>query len=339
MGVSEPSTHAGMVTDPIAEAVRHLRAGGLVAFPTETVYGLGARALDAEGVARVFAAKGRPSSNPLIVHVADEAMASAVTSVWPESAARLARAFWPGPLTIVLAASSVVPPIVTAGGPGVAVRCPDHPVALALLRAVGEPLVGPSANRSGSVSPTTPAHVRASFPDEQGVRVLDGGACRVGVESTVLSLLDPDDPVVLRPGAIGARAIASVLGRAVREAGAHAGAGGSPGRVGPHYQPGAPLRLVRTLADLERELASARGACVVLSPPGVGVAVEPMHMSIPMPAGAGAYGARLYAALREADAEGPSCILVCEPPTEGEDDTSTALWRAIAERLGRAAGG
>ncbi len=320
------------------DAVRRLRSGGLVAFPTETVYGLGALALDAAAVSRVFAAKGRPPSNPLIVHVLDESMARRVVASWTMSARALASAFWPGPLTLVLPASADVPLSVTSGGPGVAVRSPDHPVALALLRAVGEPLVGPSANRSGGVSPTLASHVREAFDPEE-VLVLDGGACRVGVESTVLSLMDPAHPVILRPGLIGAAAIAEVLGVPVVEAGKASGAAGSPGRLGPHYRPSSPVVLVDSLASLDEALMSDGGGCVVLTPPGLTVEVEPPHGVISMPGEASAYAARLYAALREADAARPSRILVCRPPTSGQRDEETALWRAIHERLSRASVG
>ncbi|TVQ61588.1 MAG: threonylcarbamoyl-AMP synthase [Phycisphaerales bacterium] len=317
------------------DAVRRLRSGRLVAFPTETVYGLGALALNGEAVARVFAAKGRPASNPLIVHVLDEAMARRVTGAWPMAARRLASAFWPGPLTLVLPAGAGVPSAVTAGGPGVAVRSPDHPLALALFRAVGEPLVGPSANRSGAVSPTLASHVREAF-DPGEVLVLDGGACRVGLESTVLSLMDPARPVILRPGMIGAAAIAEVLGIAVGEGEGTDGHAGSPGRLGPHYRPSAPVHLVETLSALDEAMVSSTGACVVLTPPGLPVAVEPPHEAIVMPSDASAYAARLYAALREADAAQPTWILVCRPPASGQRPEETAIWQAVHERLTRA---
>ena len=170
----------------IKEAASRLRDGGVVAFPTETVYGLGADAFSDAAVSRVFALKGRPSRNPLIVHVSGPLMAKRVTATWPVEAQRLADAFWPGPLSIVLPKRPEVPDIVTGGmgSASVAVRCPDHPTALALLYEFGSPLVGPSANLSGSISPTTAAHVRAAF-SEQDVLVLDGGPCATGIESTV----------------------------------------------------------------------------------------------------------------------------------------------------------
>ncbi len=235
--------------DQISRAAARLRAGGVVAFPTETVYGLGADALREEAVARVFALKGRPPTNPLIVHVLDEAMARSVCSRWPAGAARLARAHWPGPLTIVVPRAEHVPRVVTSGGETVAVRCPDHPVALALLEAFGGALVGPSANRSGMVSPTTADHVRESFGEDDAL-TLDGGACRVGIESTVVSLAGAR-PVVLRPGAISPEMLALALGEdvvagALREPGARADPGAplaSPGMLPSHYAPRAPALL------------------------------------------------------------------------------------------------
>ena len=186
----------------IHQAVQRLNEGGLVAFPTETVYGLGANALDAHAVARVFALKGRPSQNPLIVHVADEAMAKSLTTEWPEAAQKLAKALWPGPLSLILPKAACIPDIVTGSGPNVALRCPDHALTLELLRQFGKPLVGPSANPSGSISPTKAAHVAAAFSPED-VFVLDGGSCRGGIESTVL-LLTEHPPRILRPGLISA---------------------------------------------------------------------------------------------------------------------------------------
>jgi L-threonylcarbamoyladenylate synthase len=187
----------------IAEAARILRAGGLVAFPTETVYGLGANALDAEAVQRIFAVKGRPASNPLIVHVASEAAARALARSWPEDAARLAAAHWPGPLTLVVEKTEAIPDRVTAGGPTVALRVPAHPIALELLRATGRPLAAPSANRSEEISPTTARHVADSLgPFVEDLIVLDGGACEVGIESTVVDVTGAE-PVVLRPGVLG----------------------------------------------------------------------------------------------------------------------------------------
>lgn len=329
-----PRTNEGPPpSDPaIARAVARLREGGLVAFPTETVYGLGADALNEAAVARVFAVKGRPSRNPLIVHVADAAAARPLVASWPEAAERLARAFWPGPLSIVLPKSAAVPALVTGGGPNVALRCPDHPVALSLLRAFG-PLVGPSANRSGRVSPTTAAHVREAFPDAAEVLLLDGGACRAGIESTVVSLVG-DRPRVLRPGIIGKERLAGVLGTAVDgPTGPTPGDGAfdSPGQLESHYAPAAPARLCDA-ADLA-EILDAGGRIAVLGPAALVVA-EP-HRLYAIPSDAMGYAAGLYAALREADRRRPDLIAVVAPWTYAEDPTDP-VWEAVADRLRRA---
>ncbi|MGD1915051.1 MAG: L-threonylcarbamoyladenylate synthase [Phycisphaerales bacterium] len=314
--------------DAIAHAAAHLQRGGLVAIPTETVYGLAAVARDCDAVARVFEAKGRPSDNPLIVHASTADMARECSALWPDAAVALARAFWPGPLTLVLPKAEWVPDIVTAGGATVAVRVPRHPVALELIEAVGEPLVAPSANRSGYVSPTTAGHVRGVWPEDEVV-VLDGGACAVGLESTVLAV-ESAGLRVLRPGVLGGDELAKAAGVPLLDS----ETGGcspvaSPGVVGPHYQPTLPLVLASSLAEADTWMAL--GPAFVISPPGVPVAVDPPHQSMPMPADAEAYGRELYAALRDADASGASRIVVCAPTAEG------AVWDAVRERLVRAA--
>ncbi len=331
--------------EAIAEAVGRLRAGGVVAFPTETVYGLGADALSEEAVGRVFALKGRPAENPLIVHVSGETMARAVVGTWPERAERVARALWPGPVTIVLPKAPGVPTSVTAGGGTVAVRCPDHPLALALIEAFGGPLVGPSANPSGYVSPTTAAHVRAHFASGE-VLTLDGGACRAGLESTVVDL-SRTPAVVLRRGVVGPERLAEVLGEGVveREGGDDGDSEGggpvaSPGLVGPHYRPRARVVVVETLGEVHAALGELEpvDAGVVLSPPGAPVAVDPPNRSIAMPESAPAYAADLYAALREADEAGARLIVVALPGTVGRggDAGERAVWSAVRERLSRA---
>lgn len=321
-----------------AHDIRHaadlLRRGRLVAFPTETVYGLGADAFNEGAVRAVYEVKGRPPVNPLIVHVSGPEMARRVVAEWTDSADALARAFWPGPLTIVLprrTGRNGLPPIVTAGGPNVAVRCPDHPVALALLFEFGGPLVGPSANPSGTVSPTTPEHVRAGFPGPE-VFVLDGGACRGGIESTVLSLAG-DAPRILRPGLVGAAEIERVLGERVETAAVpgaawHGGAMESPGLLARHYAPRTPAHLFDA-ADWPRVLDDDRGsraAVLTLGPRDV----PAPHVAIPMPRRAEDYAAALYARLREADALGAARVLIERPPTD------SALWEAIGDRLRRA---
>ncbi|MFG0285782.1 MAG: L-threonylcarbamoyladenylate synthase [Phycisphaerales bacterium JB039] len=305
----------------VGRAVAQLRAGRLVAFPTETVYGLGADALRPEAVEGVFSAKGRPAGNPLIVHVDGAAMAERVAD-WTEAARRLAARFWPGPLTLVLPATAIVPAQVIAGGDTVAVRAPDHPVALELIGAFGGPLVAPSANRSGAVSPTTAAHVEAAFPE---ILVLDGGPCRAGLESTVLDLTGP--PAILRPGPIGPAAIAAELGVTVAVGAGAAGVARSPGLLGRHYAPARPVRL---LGAGEVAAPPAGVAWLALDrPPGAGV--------IAMPPDGAAYAARLYAALREADASGAGEIWIDLPGPDRLGGPEGDLWAAIVDRLTRAA--
>src|SRR5581483_10612849 len=226
----------------MTRAAEALRGGGLVAFPTETVYGLGANALDAEAVARIFAAKGRPANNPLIVHVPDVAAARELVTDWPETAERLAERFWPGPLTLALPRRETIPDIVTAGGPTVAVRVPAHPVALALFRAAGVPVAAPSANRSGYLSPTRAEHVLAGL-DGRIEMVLDAGPVPGGIESTVLDLTG-DPPRLLRPGLVSPAELEAVIGP-IRTA-EPAPTGGdrplpSPGMLSRHYAPRTPL--------------------------------------------------------------------------------------------------
>ena len=315
--------------EELAQAVTRLRRGRLVAFPTETVYGLGADATDADAVARVFAAKGRPAENPLIVHVTDEAMARTCVSAWPDAASKLAARFWPGPLTLVLPKAEAIPDIVTAGGPTVAVRSPDHPLTLALIETFGGPIVGPSANVSGAVSPTRAAHVGGVFGDDVAVR--DGGPCRVGIESSVVAV-DDGAVRVLRLGAIGAAELEAVSGLPVIVEDRR-GAAGSPGREGPHNRPSARVVLVESLVGLDRALGAERA--VVLGPPGAPVSVDPPHAAIAMPADAAAYAAELYAALREADTMEAAVIVVVRPPAVGEGGEAP-VWEAVAERLARA---
>jgi L-threonylcarbamoyladenylate synthase len=211
-------------------AAELLRAGRLVAIPTETVYGLAANALDEAAVQRIFAAKGRPRSSPLIVHIADLAMARELAREWPPQAEKLAERFWPGPLTIIVPKSDKVPDIVTAGLPGVALRMPAHPVALAVIRAAGIPLAAPSANRFTQLSPTTAQHVREALGDAVDL-IVDGGPCSVGIESTVISMTGPV-PRILRPGMISRTQIEEVIGPVESGAGEE-----SPGQHPKHYSP------------------------------------------------------------------------------------------------------
>lgn len=318
----------------IQRAVQLLRQGELVALPTETVYGLGADALNPDAVARIFTAKGRPSDHPLIVHLADAGQIMTWAREVPKDAIALARAFWPGPLTLILKKDESVPDLVTGGQDTVGLRVPDHPVALDLLRAFGSGVAAPSANRFGRISPTTAAHVRQELGSRVAL-ILDGGACKVGLESTIVDL-SRGVPVILRPGAIGADEIARVLGRRPRlraetEAGNTAEEGATPrvsGALAAHYAPRTPLELVATdaLAAQARpgDAVLARCAAPASLAEGVAWAQAPAD-----PAG---YGHDLYAQLRRLDESGAARILVEAPP-------ATPEWAAVADRLGRAAVG
>lgn len=308
----------------IAKAVELLRAGQVVALPTETVYGLGADALNPAAVARIFALKGRPAEHPLIVHLPpDEPLENWAAAV-PPAARALARAFWPGPLTMILRRAPRVPKAVTGGQDTVALRVPDHPLALALLRAFGSGIAAPSANRFGHISPTTAAHVR----DEFGAAVpliLDGGPCRVGLESTIVDL-SRGAPVVLRPGAIGAADIDRVIGSTADGATAAGPAPRVSGLLARHYAPRTPAELVdgRLLPERLAELAALGQTVGVLA---FGRTVG--HNCIALADDPAGYGRGLYAALRELDGRGFSRLLIEAPP---QDES----WRAVNDRLRRA---
>jgi L-threonylcarbamoyladenylate synthase len=309
-----------------------LRAGRLVAFPTETVYGLGAHARDAAAVERIFAAKGRPSFDPLIVHVADAEAARALVTHWPEAADRLAAAFWPGPLTLVLPKRADIPDVVTAGLPSVAVRVPAHPVARALLHAAGIPLAAPSANRYTEVSPTTAAHVAKGLAGRVDM-ILDGGATQVGIESTVVDLTDAQ-PRLLRPGSIPLRDLEAVAGpfaTAVRPVEEHAPRP-SPGMVRRHYAPRAALL---PFDDGGRDRAAAAAAAALARGECVGALLltafdADIRHVVRMPADPDGYASRLYAALHELDDRGCDLVLVEQVPAGAE-------WAGVRDRLERAA--
>ncbi len=310
--------HAGEIdADAIRRAAAILRAGGLVAFPTETVYGLGADARSDAAVARIFEAKGRPEHNPLIAHVADLAMAERIAVVG-ETARRLAEAFWPGPLSLVLPVrDGAISARATAGLATVALRAPAHPVAQALLRAFDGPLVAPSANRSGRLSPTDADAVRAELGDAVEM-ILDGGACAVGVESTILKFED-GAARLLRPGGIAVEELERVLDTPLRAA--EGGEVEAPGMLASHYAPNASLRLNAT--------APAPGeAWLGFGPDPSGLPALSENLS---PSGDLAEAAsRLFACLRRLDARGPERIAVAPVPEKG-------LGRAINDRLRRAA--
>jgi L-threonylcarbamoyladenylate synthase len=291
----------------ILRAADLLRQGGLVAFPTETVYGLGANALDERAVRLIYEVKGRPPTSPLIVHVDSIAMAESLSSRWPDEANVLARRWWPGPLTIVVPKDAIVPSVVTAGLNTVAIRMPSHPVALALIRAARLPLAAPSANRFGELSPTTAAHVRRGLGDRVAM-ILDGGPCTVGIESTVVSLAGPE-PVLLRPGMISPASIEATLSKPLGRSIQPASADLSPGMQPRHYSPHTLLLLLPATL-----------------PPGRGRTV-PHHE---MPAHPAAYAAALYGVLHRLDEEGWDWIAI-EPPPD------TPEWAAILDRLRRAA--
>ena len=323
MALMEPDEAA------IAAGARALADGRLVAFPTETVYGLGADALDPHAVAGIFAAKGRPTDHPLICHVASaDALDPLVAAVTPAARA-LADAFWPGPLTLVMPRSRAVPDAVTGGRDTVAVRVPAHPVALALLRAFDGPVAAPSANRFGRPSPTSASDVADELGDAVAV-ILDGGPCEIGIESTVLDLTC-DPPQVLRPGRISAEQVAQVLGGPVDAVAS--GPARAPGMLESHYAPGARVKMV---AD---EQVAARAATLegdgvhvaVLAPDAVDGLPAPVLVLGPV-GGPDDYAARLYAAFRRADAEGADVILAVPPPAEG-------IGVAVRDRLQRASAG
>jgi L-threonylcarbamoyladenylate synthase len=312
--------------DAIAEAARVLTLGGLVAFPTETVYGLGAAADDPAAVARVFKVKGRPTAHPLIVHVADAAAFVDLTPEVSEAAARLAEKFWPGPLTLVVPRGAAVLPSVTGGQDTVAVRVPAHPVALALLRAYGRPIAAPSANRFGAVSPTTAEHVRTELGGAVDL-VLDGGACAVGLESTIIDLTG-SSPLVLRPGGVPVEALSEALGEVVRVGAREAVR--APGGLPSHYAPDARVILCEPDAVDARvaELTGLGARVAVLAPDEVPIpAAARASVAVADPS---AYARALYAALRHFDAKGSDVVRAAPPPASG-------LGRAIVDRLSRAA--
>jgi L-threonylcarbamoyladenylate synthase len=312
----------------IARAAAIVRRGGLVAFPTETVYGLGANACSSEAVARVFAAKGRPSHNPLIVHVATVADAAAMAASWPAVAQALADRFWPGPLTLVVSRSPRAIDLVTAGGPTVALRMPAHPVAMALLQASGLPLAAPSANRSSALSPTRAEHVLAGL-DGRIPLVLDGGPTPGGIESTVLDLTT-SPPRILRPGPVTPSQIEAVVGAVDLAAAAPDQPLRAPGLLPRHYAPQTPLE---TCGDdgLDRvQKLHAAGLQVGWLTFGE-VSSQPTDIvTLAMPTEPAAYAAQLYTALHALDASKVDRIIVALPPS-GEP------WLAVHDRLRRAA--
>jgi L-threonylcarbamoyladenylate synthase len=323
-------TLIGSSRPEIERAAEVLRAGGLVAFPTETVYGLGARAAEPQAVTRVFRAKGRPADHPLIVHLSRVEEIDDWARDIPDAARELGARYWPGPLTLILKRRAGVPDEVTGGQDTVGLRVPNHAVALALIHAAGGGLAAPSANRYGRLSPTTAHHVLAELEGEVDL-VVDGGPCAVGLESTILDL-SGEHPRILRPGAITAEALAESLGPM-------AGTGDSPdaprvpGSCATHYAPRTPLYLVPGAAlpdTVQKHLKEARRIAVLaMSAP---LSHHEDCRWTTMPDEPSAYGRMLYASLRDADGGGADCILVALPPP-------TSAWEAVHDRLRRAAAG
>ena len=312
----------------IADAAARLAAGDVIAFPTETVYGLGADATNAGALAKIFALKGRPADHPLIVHIADPAALGTWASVIPAQAKLLAARFWPGPLTMILPRSTRVPDAVTGGQDTVGIRCPSHPVAQALLRefarAGSGAVAAPSANKFGHVSPTTARHVRDEFGDD--LLVLDGGACEVGLESTIVDL-SRGTPMLLRPGGISREAIERALGGKLLERDAQAPR--ASGTLAAHYAPRTALALVDA-GELAEELElPANIAVLALREPQGDIRVTSW---ITAPADPMRYGHDLYANLRTLDASGAKRIVVEAPPR-------LPAWEAVNDRLVRAAAG
>lgn len=324
----------------IAEAAQRLAAGRLVAFPTETVYGLGADAENPAALAALYAAKGRPADHPVIVHLAPEADPGYWAGAVPPEARRLIEAFWPGPLTLILPRAAHIPAAVSGGQSGIGLRCPSHPVAQALLRAFA-PLkahgqggvAAPSANKFGHVSPTRAEHVRIEFPelDDQALMVLEGGPSEVGIESTILDvsrLGTGVGPVLLRPGHIGAHRLAEVLG-VMPQRPDHAAPRVS-GSLKAHYAPRTPLRLADRAELLSLDAARAGGpvAAVVLDD-APGAAPADVEWVV-VPGDPVLYAQRLYALLRDLDAAGYALIVLQRPPQD-------AAWLGVNDRIGRAA--
>jgi L-threonylcarbamoyladenylate synthase len=317
----------------VKQAARLLRAGEVVALPTETVYGLAANARDQKAVARIFQIKGRPANNPMIVHVAGVDMAKRCVADWPSNAERLVKAFWPGPLTLVLPRAEEIPDNVTAGAPTVGVRWPGHPLIQAVIRECGFPLAAPSANLSGRISPTNAGHVLNQLGSRISL-IIDGGQSQVGIESTVLDLTG-SSPEILRPGMIHAESLMAVLGRVrTRRAGVQTGNHlRSPGLLEKHYAPKAKLLVLQwnDEADLKIRLAARnvpRALCHLIAhttiPSGIGLA----NVCV-IPHDAEAFARAIYAELHRCDEAGAGWIVVEAPPDLPE-------WSAIADRLRRA---
>jgi len=329
-----PTHTPGLFNAAVKRAAELLHAGEVVALPTETVYGLAANAFDARAVSRIYEIKGRPAHNPIIVHVASVEKARCCVATWPPLADKLARAFWPGPLTLVLPKARELADIVTAGGATVGVRWPSHPFIQAVIRKCGFPLAAPSANLSNRVSPTNANHVRQQLGDTVRL-IVDGGQSQVGIESTVLDLT-VSPPRVLRPGMIHAESLAAVIGRVSEVRGDVSGEETlrSPGQLPKHYAPKARLLVLhwRDDGELRRQLDTqhlAPGTCHVIAHTHIPSAGRLGRVSV-IPHDAEAFARAIYAELHRSDQLGAELIVVEAVPEANE-------WRAIADRLRRAA--
>ena len=331
-----PTHTPALFAAAVERAARALRRGEVVALPTETVYGLAANAFDESAVRRIFAAKGRSAHNPIIVHVADLAMARRCAAHWPALADKLAAAFWPGPLTLVLPRAPEIPAVVTAGGETVGLRWPSHPLMQAVIRACGFPLAAPSANRSNEISPTNAGHVARSLGDRVPL-IVDGGQSQVGIESTVLDLTVAP-PHMLRPGMIHEESLVAVIGDSQLQTGSPLeGVLRSPGQLRKHYAPKARLVVLtwRDEQDFQVQVAALVGGSRALEKTFV---IAHTHIPLGAPVGrvsviphdAEAFARAIYSELHHCDAEGAELIVVEALPPGPE-------WRAIADRLKRAA--
>jgi L-threonylcarbamoyladenylate synthase len=302
----------------LQKAARIIQEGGLVAFPTETVYGLGADALNPIAVAAIFEAKNRPTFDPLIVHVSDMRQAEILVHGFHPKALQLIEKFWPGPLTVVLPKSAIVPDLVTSSLPNVAIRVPNHPLALELIREAGRPIAAPSANPFGQVSPTTAEHVRRSLGDKVEM-ILDGGPCGVGVESTIISFAG-EAPLLLRPGGLALEEIEAVIGKVAVAAGTP-DKPQAPGQLLQHYAPRTPMKLITTAPPVSLK----SGWLGLQNPPQGFGAVEILSTKGDLKEAA----VNLFAAMRRLDEKGLELIWAQSVPDEG-------LGRAINDRLTRA---
>lgn len=336
------STHTpGLFAIAVRRAVEMLAAGEVVALPTETVYGLAANALNAEAVAKIYSIKGRPSHNPIIVHVADLPMAKRCVAAWPTNAEKLATSFWPGPLTMVLPRAKNIPDIVTAGGETVGVRWPSHPFIQAVIRECGFPLAAPSANLSNAISPTSAAHVSKQLDGKISL-IVDGGASHVGIESAVIDL-STQRPRVLRPGMIHAESLAAAIGEGVlnESVGDDSATLRSPGMLRKHYSPKAKLLMLEWKSDAELKSRTRLRFAMARQAKHHESRVHVIaHTNIPstegfadvsvIPRDASAFARAIYAELHRCDEAGAEAIIVEALPNQTE-------WRGIADRLARAA--